>query len=454
MLWTKCLLLSTATVIYRSRETVQAGTCYQRESNSNRLYGSKTSYAAVSGVDLQKPSDCTPIQVWMMSRHGTRYPSRETITEFKTKLNLLKAKITEQSPMCWDDINAIRNWNTNLTIQDHYMLQAQGIEELKTLALRLKRQFPNLFSTNYDASKFKFLSSPKPRATASATVFFQSLFNTNPEKDLPTTKNDDRISLSKCKVIVDDDAMDGSEEVNKFQNSPSVQSVVSSVSMKMGLSNNLTYNDVQLIFESCRYEKAWYPQSSPAWCALFSHNDLEILEYLEDLKYYYSNAYGNPNGERLGCPIVKDMINNFKNIARGQITPSGVFYFGHTPNVLSIVTRMGIAKDNIPLLSSNFEKQRGRNWRTSFIDPFASNFIAVFYKCREGNKVMFLLNEHAIPMTKESCKLCPWEPIENTLNPIISNQSCTLDFCSSFALCPSINTSVIVFIFIFTVLKM
>lgn len=39
---------------------------------------------------------------------------------------------------------------------------------------------------------------------------------------------------------------------------------------------------------------------------------LEILEYLEDLKYYYINGYGNPNSDRMGCPMVKDLIDNFK----------------------------------------------------------------------------------------------------------------------------------------------
>jgi hypothetical protein len=39
---------------------------------------------------------------------------------------------------------------------------------------------------------------------------------------------------------------------------------------------------------------------------------LKILEYAEDLKYYYSNGYGNPMGEIMGCPIVKDLMDNFR----------------------------------------------------------------------------------------------------------------------------------------------
>lgn len=180
----------------------------------------------------------------------------------------------------------------------------------------------------------------------------------------------------------------------------------------------------------------------------------QILEYLEDLKYYYENAYGNPIGERMGCPILKDLINNFKyewtknaiiikhnwknylllyrDIARGKAGPLGIFYFGHSPNVLSLVTRLGIRKDMTPLLSTNFEEMKNRSWRTSLIDPFASNVISVFYKCRNGSHAMILLNENAVHMGKNQCKLCPWESIENQFDPITSNnRACNLDVCKN-----------------------
>lgn len=98
--------------------------------------------------------DCRPMQVWMMSRHGTRYPSKEHIEELKT-LNNFKTQITDKSTMCPEDIAAIRNWNLNLTKDDHYMLSRQGIEEMKSLVMRLKRQLPQIFNTPYDDSKFK-----------------------------------------------------------------------------------------------------------------------------------------------------------------------------------------------------------------------------------------------------------------------------------------------------------
>jgi len=99
-------------------------------------------------------TDCRPLQVWLVSRHGTRYPSKKKIDELK-KLNELKTIITAESTMCPEDIVAIKNWNTNLTKNDHYMLQRQGVEELKSLAVRLKRQFPQIFNNPYTENNFK-----------------------------------------------------------------------------------------------------------------------------------------------------------------------------------------------------------------------------------------------------------------------------------------------------------
>lgn len=124
----------------------------------------------------------------------------------------------------------------------------------------------------------------------------------------------------------------------------------------------------------------------------------------------------------------------YRNLARDKTGPLGIFYFGHSLNILSMVTRLGILKDNTPLLSTNFEQMKNRKWRTSFIDPFAANVISVFYRCRDGNKAIILLNEHAMPISKNQCHFCPWESIEVQLDPITSNnQTCNLDVCKNSA---------------------
>lgn len=112
--------------------------------------------------------DCRPMQVWLMSRHGTRYPSQEKIMQLK-KLNVFKTMITTESTLCAEDIAAIRDWKFNLTKDNHLMIQKQGIEDLKSLAIRLKRQFPQVFNTPYTDVKFKVSTSPETSINTSVS---------------------------------------------------------------------------------------------------------------------------------------------------------------------------------------------------------------------------------------------------------------------------------------------
>ena len=39
---------------------------------------------------------------------------------------------------------------------------------------------------------------------------------------------------------------------------------------------NLSFEDVQLIYNICRYEAAWHPQNISYWCSAFSEEDLRV----------------------------------------------------------------------------------------------------------------------------------------------------------------------------------
>ena len=38
----------------------------------------------------------------------------------------------------------------------------------------------------------------------------------------------------------------------------------------------LKWTDIILMYDICRYEKAWYPNQVSYWCALFDNDDLEV----------------------------------------------------------------------------------------------------------------------------------------------------------------------------------
>lgn len=69
-----------------------------------------------------------------------------------------------------------------------------------------------------------------------------------------------------------------------------------------------------------------------------------------------------------------------KNSGVGVVEPKGVFYFSHTVTLQATMAAMGIGKDSVPLLSSNYQTVGNRTFKTSLIGPFAGNLVAVFYR--------------------------------------------------------------------------
>lgn len=127
------------------------------------------------------------------------------------------------------------------------------------------------------------------------------------------------------------------------------------------------------------------------------------------------------------CVVTAVVCVCFRSKSRSQLGPKGVFYFGHSSNVFSAIVRLGFARDGAPLLSSNFREMRDRQWKTSYLSPFASNVMAVLYECDGAKKVTFFVNEVPATIERYGCTLCPWELIDNMFDPIVSSPSCTFD---------------------------
>ncbi|XP_050520560.1 multiple inositol polyphosphate phosphatase 1-like [Daktulosphaira vitifoliae] len=406
--------------------------CYQTTKYPPQtLFGSISPYPLDSIESIQIPEKCQTAQLWLLSRHGTRHPSASIISKISS---LLKYNISKTN-MCEEDKIAINNWKpTNLTEEDAHELNDQGILDMYRFGKRIRKTFIELFNKSYD---YQVLSSPKSRCLYSAKHFINGLFNTTVIKDfddIPIRKpNDTRLDLTIGRSLKHDNYTDWSSQVNQFKNSFNIREVIRNVIQKIKNDDKeneyLVIDDILTMLDSCKYEKTWHLETRPAWCAVFSQNDLQTLEYLDDLKRYYNNAYGNQDNEWLGCPLVKDMITSFKKKIERSEGPKGVFYFGHSSNLLSLITRLGLFNDTEPITADNFDKMKNRKFRASFIDTFASNLMVALYKCEDGDyKVSFYINEKPVKFgDEEGCYDCPWKKIENQFNSIISDKKCLFE---------------------------
>ena len=121
---------------------------------------------------------------------------------------------------------------------------------------------------------------------------------------------------------------------------------------------------------------------------------LDMLEYREDLEYYWQDGHAYGINSEQACVLAKDAVDNFRNITMGGVAgkeeQNGIFYFTHSGTILKLLSYLGLYKETVNestgvrshLRHDNYESMKnGRNWRTSLIDAFASNIGFVLKKC-------------------------------------------------------------------------
>merc|ERR1711902_170521 len=145
---------------------------------------------------------------------------------------------------------------------------------------------------------------------------------------------------------------------------------------------------VKTAWDMCRFEKAWHPfeQTLPGWCSIFSLEDLELLEWREDLKKYYSDGMGYDINTKMTQPLFQDIFSKI-DTANGQIAhqESKVFlHFGHSSGVLPLISALELYNDDRDLLASDWSNdRRDHKWRISDIATFGANIGVALYQCYE-----------------------------------------------------------------------
>lgn len=197
--------------------------------------------------------------------------------------------------------------------------------------------------------------------------------------------------------------------------------------MRLGFKLVLTPTQVELIWDMCRFEQSWYIQQLSAWCSAFTKSHVAVLEYKEDLFYYYKAGYGNPVNENLACNAMTDMLQHLQS----RDGPKVVASFAHSTNIQLMIAAMGVFRDQQQLRADNFYQMKRRQFRISRIDPFSANLVAIAYDCEdaERQKVMFFLNER--PLELDWCRvgLCDWSKVQEHYQKYLSGIDCAREFC-------------------------
>ncbi|XP_037783276.1 multiple inositol polyphosphate phosphatase 1-like isoform X2 [Penaeus monodon] len=320
--------------------------CLDETRNPEVNFASKTPYSFISGnihaeVLALERSGCRVRSVWMMARHGSRHPTDIDSSVMRNYLPLLREKILKahelgSGSLCQKAIDLLKQWTGGeFSYSRRMQLFETGRNEMEELGVRMRAALPHFFTEDALNRRISIWSTNTSRTTETAKAFLKGF---SPSQDLQkniTVKTRDKIlefpetCYKYNKIILQGKHIPAFLE---FLKGPEVKSVVNRVSKRIAVpADKRMLGCVLIMYNACRYYKVMEPQKQSVWCAVFSTEDLEVLEYGEDLFLYHDHGYAFNITYEQACPVVKDVIQLFRDQ-----NESSAFYFTHIETVMKM----------------------------------------------------------------------------------------------------------------------
>jgi len=356
---------------------------------SYQYFGTKTSYFVNANTDTSpvEIEGCQPALFWILARHGTRNPGDDDIPEMNDQL----PGIRDQIVTAWseglgeleeEEILRFMEWEFSLTIEEESLLTESGKQEHMEMGDRWAKRLPDLLQ---DSTRTLVRSSTKSRCIESSKAFTYGAFGNS----FPDIQEDNHLlrfysDCPKFQTEVDDNEETYAER-DKFIASQVFQEMVERVNSKAGIP--LTVSRIILIWDMCRYENAWYPDTTSPWCSLFSEADLELFEFQEDLRYYYNDAYAYNITAQMTQPLFQDLFSKIDQIQSGVKASTSILNFAHSETVQPFMTALGLYRDQGDLMASDWgtEKQE-HEWQVARIASFATNVGVAVFECNSSQE--------------------------------------------------------------------
>lgn len=433
-------------------------TCLSVQDYPYLLFGTKTSYAfikkEVPSATVYAPPGCQPTAFWMLNRHGTQNPEANEIIELQKLVELKNNILTNyknenfkntKQRICNADLNLLEQWEWNNRINATFAghLTTDGYMTTQQQAKTWQQKFPGLLTKNRYDYLFKFADDPRSSNTFKA--FTEGIFGDQADALNIPKENDEKLlrPYKFCPAWTKEvgENNDTISQLNIFESKREYQEMINNISLRLGFNYDLQKNMILNIYQMCRYNKAWKISEISPWCAAFTHEDLQRLEYAEDLETYYKYGYGSELNKKIGCTLVKEMLQFFEKHLDEGVTPQqprALIHFSSAAMLLLTLTSLGAHREIAPLTGDNYHLPNIQNrvWSTSTISPYDANLAAVLYKCtvngkfqvNDPNQILLLENER--PMQLEGCKvgLCSWSLIKKNYQELADK--CDLDFCN------------------------
>ncbi|XP_078044814.1 multiple inositol polyphosphate phosphatase 1 [Augochlora pura] len=394
-----------------------AHNCFLYSGHYRCKLATKTPYRFIANYDdsVLEYSGCTPKKIWLVVRHGTRYPGQKYVLPMIEMLPKLQQNILDnyqkgETTLNDEDIDLLKDWKITFTENDIMRLADEGGNEMIDLAERYQSRFSSLMPEIYSNKTYRFKYTATQRTEESAKNFATGLFGRHNSYKVwyPEAEHKDPVlrfyKLCERWLRDVDNNPEAQEEEKQFLKSETYTGMLRDVSERIGY--QIDHEVAHLMYMACSFETAWLPNMESPWCRMFTLNEFKILEYAEDMRKYWVDGYGYKLSYEQACIALRDMFDFFK----ADDGPLVSAYFTHSGTILKLLAAAGVARDDHHLSHNLYDLYADdRAWKTGVIDSFASNIAFVLYNCSSsGLSVLFMHQER--PLYLSGCPLhvpCP-----------------------------------------------
>ncbi|TFY81485.1 hypothetical protein EWM64_g2528 [Hericium alpestre] len=373
------------------------------------------------------PKGCGLTQVHLLHRHGARYPtSGSAPARFAAKVHNATAGSGFNAT---GPLEFLNEWTYKLGAE---ILTPFGRSQLYNLGVGFRVRYGELLKGFSDLPVWRTTS--EERMVDSALQFGAGFFGVQSYQDdyhqLVEIEsrgfNSTLAPYDQCANANNAIAGLGGLQSDKWA-AIYTQPAIKRLQKKIKGNLKLTASDITGMQQACAYEGKTVALGYSSFCDLFTEEEWKQFEYYNDLSFWYNNGPGNPAVAAQGVGWVQELlsrltqtrITKFDSSVNSTIVSSNVtFPFNqpiyvdatHDTIISAIVTAMNFTNFalNGPLPTDHIP--HNRQWITSHISPFGSNFVGQVLSCPASDKpthIRFVLNDGVLPLTGvRGCEAC------------------------------------------------
>lgn len=370
--------------------------------------GSKTSYAmrrmlpnAPSLYSLQSkdPDGYTPSYIWLLSRHGTRWPTRKKLLAINN-LNPSLFSHSELAPDHW-----VKQWRSPVEDKDSVAgrLHPMGVNELYSLGARLRSRFPSLINVTA-LENIPLIATAVKRTSESALAFAEGFLPRQPTSIIMAPKDNDPLLRPfdmNSEYISYEETMKARLKAWK---SLYWSQLTEKVRDRLKLNRSMSPWEIDGLWQLLLVEGGLENDFKSA--SIFDSEDLSQLEWLEDVDLYVRRGPYNSLTYQIFEPLLQDLVRSLQVAASDDFVgprmrllfahcetlvpfASLLNLFGHEESEGTKLCNSGDGDLYDTLFSASVPIQEDRLWRSSAISPYGSNLIVILY--RRENTSDFLI---------------------------------------------------------------